>query len=66
MESLAELTDEDHEHIRSVVEPQLFKLGYLQRLKGGRTITQEGITFLKDNGHISDLDTESAVYSMVG
>ena len=66
LDSLAELLDEDARHIRTVIEPQLSALGFLERKTGGRAITPKGVAYLKEKRHLTDVDLKatSAVFSL--
>jgi len=63
-DNMAQLLDEDPRHVLNVVEPNLFKLGYIERGRGGRSITPKGMTYLKENGHITTNDVNSSAMTL--
>jgi holliday junction DNA helicase RuvB len=65
IESMAQLIDEDPQQLLGVVEPQLFKLEFIIRQRGGRVITQKGIAYLRSKGVINELDEQTALHEVV-
>jgi len=64
LNSMAQFTYEDPRHIEKIVEPELYRLGYIHRLKTGRQITPRGVEYLKKKGFVSDEDMESSVVAL--
>lgn len=54
--SIAEVLDEDKECIQRDVEPVLINMNLVLRGRGGREITEDGLKYLVDNGHLTQED----------
>jgi Holliday junction DNA helicase RuvB len=62
--NMCQMVDEDSEHVATIMEPQLFKLGFIERSRSGRIITRKGIDYLKKNGYIEEADIASHIVAL--
>jgi len=58
LDSLAVKTSIDTKTIAEVNEPYLILLGFIERTKGGRVITEAGVNHLAAHGHVDVPETE--------
>jgi len=52
LDNLAIITNESPKNISQSIEPYLICRGFMVRASKGRTITEKGINYLEENGHI--------------
>lgn len=52
LDNLAIITNESPKNISQSIEPYLIRRGFMVRASKGRTITEKGIRYLENNGHI--------------
>lgn len=52
LDNLAIITNESPKNISQSIEPYLIRRGFMIRASKGRTITEKGVRYLEDSGHI--------------
>lgn len=62
--NMCQMIDEDSDHVATIIEPQLFKLGFIERSRSGRIITKRGMDYLKENNHLNKEDMDACMIAV--